>query len=102
MTSISILSADEIFEQWLRHCAVSDRRPISEEDADAYRYIWSTWKRFLDGERGQGSEPPVHWADVTPPFVVSFIQSGIRSRKTGGRSQRNHQAPLLARPGARL
>ena len=83
MTSISILSADEIFEQWLRHCAISDRRPISEEDADAYRYIWSTWKRYLDGERGQGSEPPVHWADVTAPFVVSFLQNGIVSRKTG-------------------
>ncbi|BEU98835.1 tyrosine-type recombinase/integrase (plasmid) [Acidovorax sp. DW039] len=83
MSSISILSADEIFEQWLRHCAVSDRRPISEEDADAYRYIWSTWKRFLDGERVKACAPSVHWADVTAPFVLNFLHSGIGSRKTG-------------------
>jgi integrase len=83
MTSISILSADEILEQWLRHCAVSDRRPISEEDADSYRYLWSTWKRFLEGERVKDHAPPVHWASVTAPFVVNFLQSGIVSRKTG-------------------
>ena len=60
------------FESWLLQRAGERENPLTPQAAEPYRYIWSSWCRWLLGRQGQGS-----WADLVqaagPDDALEFL-----------------------------